>query len=235
VPLPRPTPPDCVSVPLSGGLFLPVRCGGSRRLLAPARGAPRLRRPRPGSASRGGAPRCPQTTASPTPRPGSARREPRGLRRHGCPTRQAESFPRPKGAAICSGGGYSIRRCRGWPVTPEPAGTPRAHRWRETLAPTETLFRARGTARDPTARRAAGSRAEEPAGAGRWGAQARRWTPWQRQNKRASRSETKKSRPAGQNKPPRSGKRDQEPCNRRFARMTGNPAERIRLRAASTL
>jgi hypothetical protein len=62
---------------------LPCGCPASRRLLTPARFAPKLLQPRPSSASRGGAPRCPHTTASPTPRPGSARWGPRGLRRDG--------------------------------------------------------------------------------------------------------------------------------------------------------
>ena len=65
----------------------------------------------------------------------------------------------------CLGAGDQIRRCRGWPISPERAGTPRAHRRRETLAPTESLSRGRGTARVTAARRAAGSRALERAAA----------------------------------------------------------------------
>ena len=62
---------------------LPGACAASRRLLAPARGAPRLLRSRPSSASRGGASRCPHKVASPTPHPGATRWGPRGLRSDG--------------------------------------------------------------------------------------------------------------------------------------------------------
>ena len=56
---------------------LPGGCAAARRLLAPARCAPRLPRPRPSSASRAGAPRCPHEAASPTPRPGPRAGSPR--------------------------------------------------------------------------------------------------------------------------------------------------------------
>jgi len=66
------------SSPLRAGfIFLPSGCAAPRRLLAPARCAPRLPRPRPSSASRFGAPRCPQETASSTPRPGPRAGSPR--------------------------------------------------------------------------------------------------------------------------------------------------------------
>jgi len=55
------------------------------------------------------------------------------------------------------GGGYSIRPSGEAAIAPEAAGPQRAHRRRETL----TLSEAKGTARDPAARRAAGSRPQE--------------------------------------------------------------------------
>src|SRR5664280_2730354 len=55
------------------------------------------------------------------------------------------------------GGGYSIRPSGEAAIAPEAAGPQRAHRRRETL----TLSEAKGTARDPAARRAAGARLEE--------------------------------------------------------------------------
>jgi hypothetical protein len=111
---------------------LPGGCAAARRLLAPARRAPRLLQPRPSSAARGGAPRCPHTTASPTPHPGSARWGPRGLRSDGRPTRWADSSPHPKKSVPWAGD--QIRRCRGWQISPEPAGTGRASRAGETAA-----------------------------------------------------------------------------------------------------
>jgi hypothetical protein len=103
-----------------------------------------------------------------------------------------------------------MRRCRAWPISPEPAGTPRAHRRRETLNPTESLSRGRGTARDPTARRTLGSRAEEPAGAGRGGAQAFRWTPWHRQEKQPHAVKNGATGPRGKRKRP---VRDRPQCH----------------------
>ena len=56
------------SLPLRDGSMLPRGCTAPRRLLAPARCAPRLPQPRPSSSSRAGAPRCSHEAASPTPR-----------------------------------------------------------------------------------------------------------------------------------------------------------------------
>ena len=56
---------------------LPSGCAASLRLLAPARCAPRLPRPRPRSAFQAGAPRCPHETAAPIPRPGPRAGSPR--------------------------------------------------------------------------------------------------------------------------------------------------------------
>ena len=94
-----------------------------------------------------------------------------------------------------SGGELSLRRCRGGPITPQPAGTGRASR---------AGRRRRGlirTLRGPGADRALRSRAEEPAGAGRGGAQACRRTPRHRQ-KTAPRSGNKKKQPRSENNRP---------------------------------
>ena len=175
---------------------MPGGCAASRRLLAPARRAPRLLRPRPSSAALDGAPRCPQKTASPTPHPGSARWGPRGLRRHGRPTRRADSFPPPEKMGSFFGrvgfpsagaaGGRSLR-------------SPRAPDARAVLG-----RRRRGlmrTPRGPGAERALRSRAEECAAAVAGETQGRTRPPRHRQKTTASRSEKERRAPAGQNSP----------------------------------
>ena len=82
-----------VSSSLRAALVLPGGCSASRRLLAPARRAPRLLRPRPSSASRGGAPRCPQDDGVTDTPPRAARWGPRSLRSHGRSTRRADLPP----------------------------------------------------------------------------------------------------------------------------------------------
>jgi len=111
---------------------LPGGCAAFRRWLAPARLAPRLHRPRPSSASRGGAPRCPHVSASPTPAPDPHAGDPVASGAMAACTRRADSSPPPKKKGRWEGD--QIRRCRGWPITPEPAGTGRASRAGETAA-----------------------------------------------------------------------------------------------------
>jgi hypothetical protein len=115
--------------------------------------------------------------------------------------------PPPKRKRSCSGGGLSLRRCRGWLISPQPAGTPRAHRRRETLAPTESLSQGRGTARDPTLRRTAGSRARSLQAPGAGAPKPADGTG----KTNASRSEARRGRPAGQ-----------QEINRRATRARGS-------------
>jgi hypothetical protein len=119
---------------LRNGLVVPSGCAAARRLLAPARCAPRLPRPRPSSASPAGAPRCLHETAPPTPHPGPHAGSPRS--REAWPLAPTWRFetPRPGTARWRAGGGLSIRRCRGWQISPEPAGPGRASRVGETAS-----------------------------------------------------------------------------------------------------
>ena len=112
---------------------MPGGCAAARRLLAPARGAPRLLRPRPSSASRGEVPsvsaNCRVTDTPPR------------LRTLGTPWPVERWPPHPPGGwkpphpkRRVVGGGLSIRRCREWQISPEPVGTGRASRVGETAA-----------------------------------------------------------------------------------------------------
>ena len=143
---------------------MPSGCAASCRLLAPARCAPRLPRPRPSSASQARAPRCPQEAASPTPRPGPRAGSPRSREtwplapagRFDTPTRRLETL-KPGPSCSVAGPVERFNRERGVVVksapradramTPERAGSERPGRRVETLAPTERLMRGRGTAR----------------------------------------------------------------------------------------
>jgi len=95
----------CAAFVLPGGL------AAARRLLAPARGAPRLLRPRPSSAVRGGAPRCPHDAASPIPHPGSARRVPVACGAMAAPPRRAEFLHPPRETARTP---QTVPRRTGW-------------------------------------------------------------------------------------------------------------------------
>jgi len=88
-----------ICFPLRGGFPLPGGWVAARRLLAPARGAPRLLRLRPGSAL-GPGPLGVRTR--PRHRHPSPIRAPcpRSLRRHSRPTRRADLSPRPKGGVL---------------------------------------------------------------------------------------------------------------------------------------
>ena len=165
-------------------LFLPGGCAAARRLLAPARGAPRLLRLRPGSASRAGAPRClplrgitDTPAAIRTPGPRSRRRDGRWHPPGGLNTlRPTLCLGMREGGIQSAGaaGGKSLR-------------SPRAPDARAVLG--RRRRRLLRTPRGPGADRALRSRAKEPADAGRGGAPACRWPPRDRQQNKASRSE----------------------------------------------
>jgi hypothetical protein len=99
---------------------------------------------------------------------GGFHRHPPALQQHAQEV-LAHGYRRRSLSASSRRAGDQIRRCRGWQVSPEPAGTPRAHRRRETRARCDAL----GTAMVTGAWRTAGSRAEECAGAAAGETQAR--------------------------------------------------------------
>jgi len=80
-------------------------------------------------------PRCPHATGSPTPRPRSARRVPAAYGAMvGPPKGRVHPPTQEEELGRLFGRGVQIPRCRGWQISPEPAGPGRASRGGETAA-----------------------------------------------------------------------------------------------------
>jgi hypothetical protein len=188
-------------LPLRGGFLLPGGCAAPRRLLAAARCAPRLPRPRPSSAPRAGPPRCPHEAASPTPRPVRAL-GPRGRGSHGrWHPLGGLNTPHPGGAPWRTGGGSKSAGAAGGTSLRSPRA-PRVRigvgrRWPRPSVSCEGGEQ-RGSRRRG-ALRGRGRRSVRPQRLGRREAGHR--PPRHRQNKKASRSERRENPPAGQEMP----------------------------------
>ena len=193
---------------------MPRGCAVPRRLLAPAHRAPRLLRLRPSrDAPRWGPSLFARIRASDTP-PRHTRSVPAASGGMAAGTRRAESKPPSRGAAgwpcVCSwlarrtwsctrtANGRvvvtTVPRARG-AMAPERAGPERPDRRVETLDPTESLSRVRGTARVRTPVCACSvARVGASEGCARCAARATARSP--RDKEKASRSERNRALPA---------------------------------------